>query len=392
VDPIYLDHNATTRPSPAVIEAVARGTAELWANPSSVHRGGQNARAAIELARAKLATLIGAKPRDLVLTSSCTEAIDMGVRGVLEAGGKNVLVTSAVEHAAVRELADDLERAGTEVRNIPVLAGGVYDTDAAAELIDNSVGVVAVQWANNETGAIQPIRALGTICTEHGVPLLVDGAQYVGKRPVKLADDDHGIDLLALSPHKFHGPKGVGVLWARRGIRLRPRVLGSQELGRRGGTENTPGIMGAGVAADEAAAWLSDPANPARVAALRDRLEQRLLAACPDAVINRPPTAVENPATRLSNTTNIGFCGLQAESILMQLSERGDPAVLASAGAACSSGSLDPSPVLLAMGVPERIAHGSIRLSLGRETTADEVDRAAAIIAQVVRASGIATD
>lgn len=384
-DPVYLDHNATTRPSDAVIEAMTRGAATLWANPSSVHRGGQNARAAIELARAQLCRLIGAKPRELTITSSSTEAIDLGVRGILEASGKRVLVTSDVEHAAVRELADDLARTGVEIRKIPVLAGGAYDTDAARSMIDDTVGVVAVQWANNETGTIQPIRALGDLCTQHGVPLLVDGAQWVGKMPTDLAADDLGMDLLTFSPHKFHGPKGAGALWARRGVRLRPRVLGSQELGRRGGTENVPGIMGAGVAAEEAAAWLTDPANRERVASLRDRLEARVLEALPDAVINRPA----DPACRLWNTTNIGFPGRQAEAILMPLSERG---IFASAGAACSSGSLDPSPVLLAMGVPDRVAHGSIRLSLGRETTGEEIERAVATIAQVVRASGIAMD
>jgi len=403
---VYLDHNATTRPSPGVVASVRRGVEELWGNPSSVHRGGQDARAAVELARASVARLIGAKARELVFTSSCTEAIDLGVRGALESRTRNVLVTSAVEHAAIRDLAESLRAQGTEIRELPVAPGGTYDLDAARDLIDDNVGVVAVQLANNETGTLQPVQELGRLCAQAGAVLLADGAQWVGKLPLDLsgAEDSLGgaIDLLALSGHKFHGPKGVGALWVRRGVRVRPRVLGSQELARRGGTENVPGILGLGTAADEAAAWLSRPENLTRVAHLRDRLEELILASVPGAVVNgppndapdsnhRPPVTVQDRSPncggggRLWNTTNIGFPGLEAEAILIPLSERG---VYASAGAACSSGSLEPSPVLRAMGIPDRVAHGSIRLSLGRDTTEEEVERGAHAIAEVVLAVG----
>ncbi|MFG0307082.1 MAG: cysteine desulfurase family protein [Phycisphaerales bacterium JB040] len=380
--PVYLDHNATTRPSPGVADAVRRGVEDLWGNPSSVHRAGQDARAGVELARASLARLIGAREREIVFTSSCTEAIDLGVRGSLEALGdrRPALVTSPVEHAAIRELADDLARRGTEVRELPVRRAGVYDLDAAREIIDGSVGVVAVQLANNETGVLQPVEELGRLCARAGAVLLADGAQWVGKLPLDVRDETgpaSGVGLLAISGHKFHAPKGVGALWIRRGVRVRPRLLGTHELGRRGGTENVPGILGLGVASDEARGWLADPARRAGIASLRDRLERLVLDRVPDAVINRPP----DDGDRLWNTTSIGFPGLEAETILIPLSERG---VYASAGAACSSGSLEPSPVLRAMGIPDRVAHGSIRLSLGRDTTPDDVERGAEVIAGVV--------
>jgi cysteine desulfurase len=382
---IELDNNATTRPSAAVVEGVAHALAQTWHNPSSIHRAGQEARRAVELARASIARLVGTKPRELIFTSGGTEALDLAIKGMLESrgmfagtGGGNrppVLVTTKVEHAAIRELADDLaRRGGADVRHLPVLRDGRVDAARAREFIAPDA-VVAVQWANNETGAIQPVRELGEMCRQVGASLVVDATQWVGKMPTDLSVEP--FDAAAFAPHKWHGPKGVGVLWARAGVRMRPQLLGTQELGRRGGTENVPAIVGAGIAAEEALAWLADASHRDRMAGLRDRFERAVIDALPDTASNSPI----DPTVRLWNTTNLGFPSLEAEALLLLLSEQG---LAASAGAACSSGSLDPSPVLLAMGVPEAIAHGSLRFSLSKHTTQEEIDRAAEVVIAAV--------
>ena len=381
---IYLDNNATTQPTPAVRDAVVAALEHTWHNPSSVHRPGQAARHAIELARSSVARLINCRPREIVLTSGGTESIELAIRGTAEGTRNPVLVTSAIEHAAVRDLLETLD---CEVRLAPLDAEGVVDAAGAAALLEGAT-LCCLQWANNETGALQPIGAIGRACKAARVPLLVDGTQWVGKLPTDFAtgtaaqgdpahaDDEGGlIDMLVFSAHKLHGPKGVGALVVRRGTRLTAVRPGSQELGRRGGTENVPGIVGFGAACEEALAFLADPAERDRLAELRDRLERGIIERCPTARLNGPAA----PGTRLWNTTSVGFPSLEAEALLLMLSERG---VCASAGAACSSGSLEPSPVLLEMGIEPAIAHGSIRLSLSRFTTADEVDHAAAIIAE----------
>lgn len=379
---IDLDANATTAPTPGVIEAVVRALTELTHNPSSVHRAGQAARHAVEIARRQLAELIGAKPRDLVLTGSGTEAIDLAVRGTLAAcrAGTELplLVTTRTEHSAVRELAEGLAQAGLcRVEWLP-LVDGVADLSALAAMLAMRPWLVSVQWANNETGIVQPVMPIAELCREVGVLFHCDGTQWVGKNPVVFANG-LPFDLLSFSPHKFHGPKGVGVLYTRRGVRFRPTLVGSQELGRRGGTENVPGIVGAGQAASEAAAWLSPgPSGESGVergARLRDGFERLVLDRCPGAVING------RGHPRLWNTSNIAFPRLEAEALLLSLSERG---VWASAGAACSSGSLEPSPVLLSMGVAAELAHGSLRFSLSRLTTEEEVNAAAGVVAAVV--------
>lgn len=378
---VYLDNNATTRPTPGVVEAVVRGLRETWHNPSSVHRPGQAARREVELARAALADLVGAGPRELVLTSGGTEAIDLAIRGGLAAlarpgGPPPVLVTTKVEHAAVRDLAGALEATGAaRVRWCPLREGGIVDVAALAGLAAGGPTLVSVQWANNETGAVQPVVEVGAACRAAGAVFHTDATQWVGKMETDVRAC--GADLLTFSAHKFHGPKGVGALWARPGVRVRPTLVGTQELDRRGGTENVPGIMGAGVAAREARAWLEDRAARARLEALRDRFEALVRAGVEDAVVLTPP---DGP--RLWNTSSVAVPGLEAEAMLLGLSERG---VCASAGAACSSGSLEPSPVLLAMGVPERVAHGALRFSLSRETTGAEVEEAARALVGVVR-------
>lgn len=374
-----FDHNATTRPSPAVVEAVTRALKQTWHNPSSVHRAGQAARREIELARQSVADLIHARPREITFTSGGTEAIDLAIRGTLAAVASRqpVLVTTRVEHHAVRDLAEDLARQGVAVRYVPLMpdSSGRVDLGALPAVLEGAT-IASIQWANNETGVVQDIAAIGALCRDRRVIFHSDATQWVGKEPADA--EASNADLLTFSAHKFHGPKGVGMLWARRSVRLRPLLHGTQELGRRGGTENVPGIVGAGVACREAAEWLSDPSARSRAAALRDRLERGVLDRVPDARIN-PGTGV----ARIWNTTNIGFPRLEAEAIIMLLSERG---LNASAGAACSSGSLEPSPVLLAMGVPPEYAHGSVRFSISRETTESEVDRAVTIIAESVGA------
>ncbi len=386
MDPIYLDHHATTRPTPEVMAAVRDALEKHWHNPSSVHRPGQEARRAVELARAQVARLLGVKAREITFTGSGTEAIDLAIRGVLGAAArgdanKNIIITDPIEHSAVRNLCKQLGDTGrARVLMLPVLPGGVVGASALGPLLEEHAGrvaLVSVQWANNETGVLQPVHEIGSVCAEHGVVFHCDATQWVGKMPTDLsAADAPKIDLLSCSAHKFHGPKGVGVLWVRRGVPLLPTTPGAQELGRRGGTEPVPAILGMGAAAEQARAWLEDEANRQRVAALRDRLEQGVLGACAGAVVN----GAHAPGQRLWSVTNIGLPGLGAEALLMGLSERG---VCVSAGAACASGSLDPSPVLLAMGVGERVAHGSIRLSLGRDTTPREIEAAIGEIGRV---------
>lgn len=384
---INLDNNATTKPSAAVVEAVGGALEKWWANPSSVHRAGQDARRQVELARQDVADLIGAKPRDVMFTSGGTESVDLAVRGILATLPPRelppLIVTTRVEHAAVRDLVEDMEKNGTcRVAWAPVTREGVVIAGEFEKLVQGAA-LAVVQWANNETGAIQPIEAIGGAARASGAVFICDGTQWVGKLPASVGDGGESsgrclCDALIISPHKFHGPKGVGVLWIHPRVRMRPQIHGTQELGRRGGTENVPGILGAGAAAREAAAWLANPSGRVRIRGLRDRFESEVLRGVSAAVVNGP----RGENDRLWNTTNIGFPPLEAEVLVLYLSERG---VAVSAGAACSSGSLDPSPVLLAMGVPEPVAHGSIRFSLSRDSTEEEIDKAAGLVIQAAR-------
>jgi cysteine desulfurase len=392
---IYLDNNATTRPLAGVVEAVRAALDATWANPSSVHRGGQEARRVVELARRDAAELIGARPRSIVWTSGGTESIDLAIRGVLEAlpAERRVVVTTPVEHAAVRGLAESLGRGGVaRVERLAVDAWGRVVEASIERAIVPGVGLVSVQWANNETGVIQPIEAVSRRARAVGALVHVDGTQWVGKMPTDVgefsgagggAEGGAGLmDLLSFAPHKFHGPKGVGVLWSGPGVRWKPRLVGVQEQDRRGGTENVPGIAGAGAAARAALEWLSDAGARAGLARLRDRFEAGVLARVPGAVVNAPPRGAGGAGDgRLWNTSSIAFPRLEAEALLLAMSERG---LAASAGAACSSGSLEPSPVLLAMGMAPELAHGTVRFSLSRETTAEEIDRAIEIVAASV--------
>lgn len=391
-DIIYLDNNATTRPTEGVRQAIATTLAEHWHNPSSVHRPGQAAKHQIELARASAARLVNARPREIIFTSGGTESIELAIRGTIQGIERPVIVTSAIEHAAVRDLLDTLDES-CEIRNLPLDASGSIDAQSAVPMLADA-SLVCLQWANNETGAIQPIAEIGRACRDAGVPLLVDGTQWVGKMPTNLGSgtaretdpahlDEVGptIDLMAFSAHKLHGPKGAGALFVRRGTRMGAVRPGSQELGRRGGTENVPGIVGFGSACDEALAFLGNTEERHRLSQLRDRLEHGILERCPDAEVNGSQAG----SGRLWNTTNIGFRSLEAEALLLLLSERG---VCASAGAACSSGSLEPSPVLLAMGIEPSVAHGSIRLSISRFTSDREIDLAIDLISDAAHLLG----
>lgn len=376
---IYLDHNATTPPLPEVVEAVRQALEIDWANPSSIHRPGQAARARVELAREEVAALLGAQGRDVVFTSGGTEADGLAIAGTLAARpGRRVIATSRIEHAAVRERVEAIEAAGAaEIAWLPIDRAGRVDVAAAAALLEArgaEIALLSVMWANNETGVIQPVPELGAICRAAGVLLHVDAVQAAGK--VRIDFGGLPIDLLSVSAHKLNGPKGVGALLVRAGLRLgKQSIGGAQERGRRGGTENVPGIVGFGVAARAAAERLADPGAAAALAERRDRFERAVRERVPDAIV------IGAEAPRVPNTASLAFPRLEAEALLLLLSERG---VCAAAGAACASGSLEPSPVLLAMGVPAEAAHGAVRFSLGPATTVEELDVAAGIVAESV--------
>jgi cysteine desulfurase len=370
---VYLDNNATTKPAAEVVAAMMPYLTELYGNPSSVHRFGQRARQAMDEARGQVATLVGCSESELMFGGGGTELINTAIRGVLTARApRKKIVTSSVEHSATRELCQQLGREGFEVVVIDVDREGVLDLDRLKSVVDDSVALVSIMWANNETGVISPVEQIVEICKAQRVPFHCDAVQAVAKIPVKF--NEAGVDLASIAAHKFHGPKGVAALYIRRGVRMRPLLIGGpQERGRRGGTENVPGIVGMGKAAELAHLGLQ---QMPRVAAMRDRLEREILARISDTAING------RIDQRVPNTTNIGFSRLEAEAILLLMSEQG---VCASAGAACSSGSLEPSPVLRAMKIDEKIAHGAIRFSLSRYTTDAEIDRALDVLPGVIQ-------
>lgn len=363
MDLIYLDNNATTKPDPQAVEAMTPFLTEWYGNPSSVHRFGQRARQAIDQARGQVAGLIGCAESELMFTGGGTESINTAIRGLLQARApRKRIVTSAVEHSATRELCQQLVREGAQVVEIAVDNTGALDLEQLAANLDGETALVTLLWANNETGVLFPIPQIAQLCRERKIPFHCDGTQAVGKIPVHATQTQ--LDAMSFASHKFHGPKGVGGLFVRRGIRLRPLIIGGpQERSRRGGTENVPGIVGMGRAAEMAKESL--PLMD-KTAQLRDRLEAGILD-------NIPQTSVNGRTDqRLPNTTNIAFHRLEAEAILLLLSEKN---IAASAGAACSSGSLEPSHVLRAMRIEDRIAHGAIRFSLSRHTTKTEIDR-----------------
>ena len=370
---VYLDNNATTRPAPEVVAAMLPYLTDWYGNPSSVHRFGQRARQAVDDARAQVAHLIGCAAGELMFTGGGTEAVNTAIRGILQARApRRRVITTTVEHSATRELCQQLAREGVDVVLVGVDPLGHLDLGQLEAALSDETALVTLLWGNNETGVVLPVEQVSALCRARRVPLHVDGTQVVGKRPVDVAAA--GIDAMSFAPHKFHGPKGVGCLYLRRGVRMRPLVIGGpHETSRRGGTENVPGIVGTGAAAELAAASLPQMAGP--VAQLRDRLEREILARVPQTQV------LGDVALRVPNTTNISFVRLEADAIVIALSEQG---VCVSAGAACSSGSLEPSHVLMAMGLEERVAHGGIRFSLSKYTTDAEVDRALEVVPRVI--------
>jgi cysteine desulfurase len=372
MDVIYLDSNATTRPDPQVVEAMVAALTEFYGNPSSVHRFGQRARHAVDLARAQIAALIGCTDSELLLTGGGTEAVNTAIRGLLKTRApRNRIVTTTVEHSATSQLSTELRRTGTEIIEIGVDQRGRLNLDAWSTAITDQTALATAMWANNETGVIFPIAEMAAACRKRGVPFHCDGTQAVGKIPVDVKAA--GIDAMTLAAHKFHGPKGAAALYIRRGLRVPALVIGGpQELGRRGGTENVPGIVGMGKAAEIAAAALPKMRH---VAELRDRLENGILQGIRETAVNG------DRENRVPNTTNIGFARLEAEAILLLLSEQG---ICASAGAACSSGSLEPSRILQAMKIPNAFAHGAVRFSLSKFTTDGEIERTLQILPGII--------
>ena len=361
----YFDYNATTPVHPAVVEAVARALVDTFGNASSVHGFGQQAKAALDDARAALAALIGAEPAEVVFTAGGTESDNFALRGGAEAQeGRNRrrIVTSAIEHEAVLNTCRHLTRRGYVCTTLPVATNGVVTPEALKLVMGDDVAVVSVMHANNEIGTVQPIAALADIAHAHGALFHTDAVQTVGKLPIDVRA--LGVDLLSLSGHKFYAPKGTGALWIRRGVRLAPILTGGRhERNRRAGTENVPGLIGLGVAASLARTSLDH--EPVRLAGLRDRLEQGVLRQVPRTAVNGAGAA------RVANTTNISFDGVEAESLLIALDLEG---IAVSTGSACSSGTLEPSHVLKAMNLPAGRAHNAIRFSLGAGNTVEEVD------------------
>jgi cysteine desulfurase len=372
---IYLDHNATTPVAPAVAERMDRAVRDIWGNASSVHHFGQQAKAALDEARGHVAALLGAEASEVVFTAGGTESDNFALRGAaeaLEATRRKHLIATTIEHEAVLKTLAALGRRGWRVTLLPVDASGIVRPDALREVINEETALVSVMHANNEIGTIQPIAELARIAKAHGALMHTDAVQSAGKIPIDVKA--LGVDLLSISAHKFYGPKGVGAMWLRKGVRLVPFMTGGrQERNRRAGTENVPGIVGLGVAADLAARKMPDEA--VRVRALRDRLEAGVLAAVPGSATNGAPEP------RVPNTTNISFDRIESESLLIGLDLEG---IAVSSGSACSSGTLEPSHVLKAMGLPHARTLSSIRFSLGAGNTDADVDRVVKVLPPLV--------
>jgi cysteine desulfurase len=375
VQRVYLDHNATTPVHPAVVEAMTKVLREDFGNPSSVHHFGQRAKSAIDHARSSVASLIGAEPSEVVFTSGGTESDNFAIRGAaeaLDATRRRHLIATTIEHEAVLNTLKALARRGRPTTLLRVDATGIVAPDALKEALTDDTAVVSVMHANNEIGTIQPILELARIAHDRGALFHTDAVQTAGKVTVDVKALD--VDLLSISAHKFYGPKGVGALWIRRGLRLLPVLTGGKhERSRRAGTENVAGIVGMGVAATLAAGKIDEEAKS--MSTLRDRLEEGVLRAVPGTIVN----GARSP--RVPNTTNISFDRIEAESLLIALDLEG---VAVSTGSACSSGTLEPSHVLKAMGFPPHRTQNSIRFSLGAANTEADVDRVIAILPGIV--------
>ena len=371
---IYADHAATTAMSEAAIEAMTRCMREEYGNPSSLYRIGQQAKETLEQARAEIAKVINAEPGEICFTSGGSEADNQAIRTAALTGkkqGKNHIISTAFEHHAVLHTLEQLKAEGFEVTLLDVHGNGVVRPEEVEAAIRPETCLVTVMYANNEIGTIQPIGEIGAVCRKHGVTFHTDAVQATG--PVAIDVKAENIDMLSASAHKFHGPKGVGFLYAKKNVRLIPLINGgAQEKGKRAGTENLPGIVGMAAALRESAA--EREAEAARLTALRNRLIEGLK--------EIPHSALNGDAEkRLPGNVNFCFEGIEGESLLLLLDEKG---ISASSGSACTSGSLDPSHVLLAIGRVHDVAHGSLRLTLGKENTAEDVEYIIEAVKEVV--------
>ena len=371
---IYADNAATTRLSDTALKAMLPYLQGEYGNPSSLHSVGQRAQEALTEARARIAARLGCQPTEVIFTSGGSEADNQAIRSVAAFGkmkGKTHIISTAFEHHAVLHTLEALEKEGFTVTLLDVHEDGMVSAQQVEEAITDETCLVTIMYANNEIGTVQPIAEIGEVCRRHRVLFHTDAVQAVGHLPVNVAEQN--IDLLSLSAHKFHGPKGIGVLYARRGVPIFPLIHGgAQERGRRGGTENIPAIVGMAAALDEACDHLEE--DTAQLCALRERLIAGL-SKIPHSVLNG------HREHRLPGTVNFCFEGIEGESLLLLLDDKG---VYASSGSACTSGSLDPSHVLLAIGRPHEIAHGSLRLSLSPDTTEEEVDYMVEAVTEVV--------
>ncbi|HEU5431032.1 MAG TPA: cysteine desulfurase family protein [Thermomicrobiales bacterium] len=388
-DTIYLDHAATTPVDPDVLAVMLPYFSGRFGNPSSIYRLGQEAHAALDQARGSIAEILGCGPSEIVFTSGATESDNLALTGTAwQARNRRSpddasphIVTTAIEHHAVLHAAEQLERRGFAVTYVQPGADGVIAIDAVAAAIRPETRLISVMYANNETGAIQPVAAIGAIAKARGIPFHIDAVQAAGLLPLRV--DELGADLLSLSAHKFYGPKGVGLLYVRRATPIEFQQRGGgQESGRRGGTENVPGIVGM-AAALEKATWLRN-AYATHCAGLRDRLLEGLREAIPDLAVNGPL----EPAKRLPNNLNVAIPGVQGETALLSLDMEG---VAASAGSACTTGNSEPSHVLRAMGLPDELCRASLRFTVGRDNTINDIDETIDIVSDVaVRIRGLA--
>lgn len=360
---VYLDNNATTRVAPEVLDAMLPFFSELYGNPSSMHSFGGQVAHHLGQARGQVADILGAEPEEIVFTSCGTESDNAAIRSALTVSpDKKHIVTSRVEHPAIRSLCHHLRKQGYRVTEIPVDSEGRLDMDGYAKSLTSDTAVVSLMWANNETGVVFPVEKAARMAYERDILFHTDAVQVVGKTPINMKKNT--INMLSFSGHKLHAQKGIGVLYIRRGTKFAPFFIGGhQERERRGGTENTPAIVGLGKACALAMANLKE--ENTRVRALRDKLETELLRRIPGSRVNG------DTAQRLPNTTNISFEYVEGEGILLLMDQFG---ICASSGSACTSGSLQPSHVLRAMGVPFTMAHGSIRFSLSIYNTEEDID------------------
>jgi len=361
--PVYVDNNATTKVAPEVLEEMLPYFSEMYGNPSSMHSFGGEVGHKIKEARQRVAAFINASPEEIVFTSCGTESDNTAIMAAVHTAPlKRHVITTRVEHPAVKNMAEYLGKNGYRVTFVPVDSKGRLDMDHLYQSLSEDTAIVSIMWANNETGVIFPIQEISRVLHERGIPFHTDAVQAAGKVPVDVRETK--VDMLSLSGHKIHAPKGVGILYIRKGTRFSPYMIGGhQEGGKRGGTENTASIIGMGKACELAGKYIDKESTV--VARLRDRLESEILKRVPNTIVNGER---EN---RLPGTTNISFEYIEGESILLMLNELG---ICASSGSACTSGSLEPSHVLRAMGVPYTAAHGSIRFSLSRYNTDDEID------------------